>query len=30
LSFSLAETVSGKFVQEYFYCLVNKEKAKKR
>jgi len=30
LSFSLADTVSGKFVQEYFYCLVNKEKAKKR
>jgi len=29
LSFSLADTVSGKFVQEYFYCLVNKEKVKK-
>lgn len=29
LSFSLADTVSGKFVQEYFYCLVNKERLKK-
>ena len=29
LSFSLADTVSGKFVQEYFYCLVNREKVKK-
>ena len=27
--FSLADTVSGKFVQEYFYCLVNRGKVKK-
>lgn len=26
LSFSLADTVSGKFVQQYFYCLANLQK----
>jgi Fe-S-cluster containining protein/protein tyrosine phosphatase (PTP) superfamily phosphohydrolase (DUF442 family) len=26
LSFSLADTISGKFVQEYFYCLANLQK----
>lgn len=29
LSFSLADSVSGRFVQEYFYCLVNKDRAKR-
>ena len=27
LSFSLADIVSGRFVQKYFYCLVNKDRA---
>ena len=29
LSFALADIVSGRFVQEYFYCLVNKDKEKR-